>query len=166
MYAYSPRDGAVSHVYTSIGPTMTYDEKDVCGPFSSNFILTVLIDCNKNVILHLQQRFESEIKNMEDKFTIMKIYNRRMNLLFYGIVIEEKPNENVYAVLKENGSYHGINELDANNIALVNAHRLPSRRVGERRGPNAIIAKFVYMHDRERVLHSFEDSQRHLCGTL
>lgn len=58
-----------------------------------------------------------------------------MNLLFYGMVIEEKPNENVYAGLKENCSYLGINKSDANNIAFVNAHPSPAHVFGNDGGP-------------------------------
>lgn len=51
----------------------------------------------------------------------------------------------------------GIEKGEADAICLVNAHRLP-QRAAINDAPPPIIAKFVYMDHRNRVLSAFEDN--------
>ena len=60
----------------------------------------------------------------------------------------------------------GIEEEIAMLIAIANAHRLPRREsegqasAAGAQAPPPIIARFCYMHDRNRILTAFEDQQR------
>ena len=99
----------------------------------------------------------------------MEIYGRRTNLLFYGV--KESVNEHAESTLRETFAYLGIDANEAANIALVNVHRLPRRDNAEPSQasggpprdptPRAIIAKFVYMRDQNRILDAFDERQRH-----
>ncbi|XP_072182204.1 NXPE family member 3-like [Diadema setosum] len=95
-----------------------------------------------------------------------EIYCRRVNLLFYGI--KETPDENVENLLRDTFAYLGLSQDEVATIALVNAHRLPRRNAptqpneGPPRAPapRAIIAKFVYMMDRNKILAASDERQR------
>lgn len=112
----------------------------------------------------IEKKMGEKIADLEEKIVIMEIYNRRANLLFYGV--NETPDEKVRDVLQKVFIHLGINEREANDIAIANAHRLPRRNNGATasstrpQAPNAIIAKFVYMEDRNRLLAAFENGQR------
>ena len=107
-----------------------------------------------------------EISRLQESLTLMEIYCRRMNLLFYGI--KETPDENVENLLRDTFVYLGLSHDEAATIALVNAHRLPRRNAPtqpnegspQAPAPRAIIAKFVYMKDRNKVFAAFDERQR------
>ena len=128
-----------------------------------------LIDLEQTKIPELENKMADEISKLQEKLTAMEIYCRRMNLLFYGV--QETQNENVEVSLRNTFSLLGIPADEAANFALVNVHRLPRRQAatpGQASGnlprpdptPRAIIAKFVYMRDRNKVLAAFEEQQR------
>ena len=128
-----------------------------------------IIEIEKKKLPEMENKMAAEISKLQNKLTAMEIYCRRANLLFYGV--KETPNENVESTLRGTFSYLGINADDAANIAIVNVHRLPRRDNptssqasggGPSRDPvpSAIIAKFVYMRDRDRILAAFEQRQR------
>lgn len=127
-----------------------------------------LIEIEQKEIPDLKNKMAEEISKLNDKITLMEIYGRRSNLLFYGV--EETQNENIDDTLRQTFTYLGISAEDADNVALVNAHRLPRRDTAgassqasggpSREVPRAIIAKFVYMKDRNNILAAFEDRQR------
>ena len=117
----------------------------------------------------IEKKIDDEISKLQDKLTLMEIYGRRTNLLFYGV--KESANEHAESTLRETFAYLGIDANEAANIALVNVHRLPRRDNAEPSQasggpprdptPRAIIAKFVYMRDRNRILDAFDERQRH-----
>ena len=125
-------------------------------------------DLEENKLPDIQRKMAADISKLEDKLTAMEIYCRRTNLLFYGV--KELPNENVENVLRSTFCHLGIESDEAAHIALVNVHRLPRRdNAPDRQAsggpprdpvPRAIIAKFVYMRDRNRVLAAFDERQR------
>ena len=108
----------------------------------------------------LQSSIQIEVANLEKKITMMEIYNRKANLLFYGIV-QESREENIMEILKSKVfTTLGLTEEDAAKIAIINAHRLPRRDTSGSKGPNPIIAKFCYMQDRDRILSLYEAGER------
>ena len=127
-----------------------------------------LVELEQRKIPEVEKKMADEITKLQDKLTLMEIYGRRTNLLFYGV--DETQNEHVDDVLRDTFIYLGLDNDTAANIALVNAHRLPrrdsaapSQASGEPsrdRVPRAIIAKFVYMRDRNKILAAFEERQR------
>ncbi|XP_072171897.1 scavenger receptor cysteine-rich domain superfamily protein-like [Diadema setosum] len=129
-----------------------------------------IIEIESKKLPEMESKMAAEITKLQNKLTAMEIYCRRANLLFYGV--KETPNENVERTLGDMFCYFGISADDAANIALVNVHRLPRRdnanaASGQTNGapsrdpvPRAIIAKFVYIRDRNRVLESFDQRQR------
>lgn len=111
-------------------------------------------------------KLASELAKLEEKLLLLEIYNRKSNLLFYGIA--ERNGENVFAELKKAFVSLGLSEEDAAKIALVNAHRLPRRPQSTSSVPSTptapapapIIAKFITMTDRDRIFAAFEKKQR------
>ena len=127
-----------------------------------------LTEVEEKKIPELEKKMADEITKLQDKLTLMEIYGRRTNLLFYGV--EEARDERVVDVLRDTFAYLGISATEANNISLVNAHRLPRRDIAPSNQPSgsqprnppprAIIAKFVYMQERNKVLAAFEQRER------
>lgn len=115
-------------------------------------------EMEKEVIPALKTSLEAEIEKLQNSLIMMEIHNRKANLLFYGAT--EKRGEDIYTVLKEIFMHLGLQEGEANQIQVVNAHRLPRRNAAANLGPNPIIAKFCFMRDRDRILHAYEDQQR------
>ena len=120
-------------------------------------------EIEKDIIPKVKANLESQIADLQKQLTTMEIYNRRANLLFYGLA--EDRNENVCKVIRECIVSLGINEVEAANMAFVNAHRLPRRATqntssNQPQVPNPIIVKFVYMADRNKVLAAFENVRR------
>ena len=119
----------------------------------------------------IKEHFQKEIKRLEDKLTMSEIYNRKMNLLFYGIRMEQK-DESTAEVLRKNLVKMGMDKDSIAKIKFVNAHRLPSRSAARNESgssekedaPTPIIAKFVYMEDRNAVLNAYEQFQRNVRG--
>ena len=117
----------------------------------------------------MEKKLKEKISTLADKLTSMEIHCQRLNLLFYGVT--ESQNENVEKKLRDTFTFLGIDAEDAARIPLVNMHRLPRRGDAPTQAsgggpppdpvPRAIIAKFVYMRDRDRVLSAFDDRQRH-----
>ena len=106
-------------------------------------------------------------KDLDNKITLMEIYSRKNNLLFYGI--KESQTEDVFDVLRKAFITLGLDEKRAAGISLINAHRLPRRSPNgespvssQSKGspPVPIIAKFVTIPDRDAVLNAFEQQQR------
>ena len=162
----APEQPTLADVYRSVKESSS----EVCGKLETltseiALIKTKLehveasVTMNSDKIANLEQRkipdiegkMAHEIEQLKNKLIEMEIYNRRSNLLFYGI--PESRDENVFALLRDIFIHLGISAEDAANIALVNAHRLPRREVESRHAsndqphsspPKAIIAKFVY----------------------
>ena len=115
----------------------------------------------------MRSALENEIKKLEEKMTLMEIYNRKMNLLFYGV--QEQKDENIFETLQNVFDKLGMDDGRARNIKFANAHRLPARRDTGRPEepqrpprPSPIIVKFLSMTDRDEVLSAFEQQQRQL----
>ena len=113
-----------------------------------------VLDLETKKLPKMEKKLLKEIDLLKEKLTISEIYQRKSNLLFYGL--EKKQNENVENVLREAFVILGLSEEEAQSIALVNAHRLPSKRDKTNNAPEPIIAKFVYMPQRNRLLAAYE----------
>ncbi|XP_041471702.1 uncharacterized protein LOC121421124 [Lytechinus variegatus] len=112
-----------------------------------------VLDIEKGKLPEMGSKLQKEIDLLNEKLLLSEIYHRKANLLFYGI--EKKPNENVERVLREAFKAIGLSEEEAESIALINAHRLPNGNVTNN-APQPIIAKFIYMAQRNRLLSAFE----------
>ena len=115
-----------------------------------------ILDIEKRTIPELERKFQMEIKGLKDKLTLAEIYQRKSNLLFYGV--KQKKDENVFEVLRETFVYIGLTRAEADEVAFVNAHRLPQKKSTEG-VPQPIIAKMVYMNQRNRILSAFESKR-------
>lgn len=104
---------------------------------------------------HLESKLLEKINVLEKKVIEAEIYQRKSNLLFYGI--KKAANENVDKVLRDTFEILGMSKADSQSISLVNAHRLPQRKA-DNDVPQPIIAKFVYMAQRNSVLSSYENN--------
>ena len=82
-------------------------------------------EIEKDIIPKVKEDLETKIADLQNQLMAMEIYNRRANLLFYGI--PEVNNEDVCKVVRNFIVNLGISEDEANNMAFVNAHRLPRR---------------------------------------
>ena len=112
-----------------------------------------MLDLEKEKLPKMESKLQKEIDHLKDELTLSEIYLRKSSLLFYGM---EKKNEKVESVLREAFVTLGLSEEEAQAIAIVNAHRLPSKRDRVSNAPEPIIAKFVYMNQRNRLLYAFE----------
>ena len=113
-----------------------------------------MLDFEKDKLPKMEMKLQKEIDQLKEKMMLSEIYQRRSNLLFYGL--ERKQNEDVEIVLRKAFVSLGLNEDEAQSIAIVNAHRLPRRDKSASSAPEPIIAKFVYMGQRNRLLFAFE----------
>lgn len=125
-----------------------------------------IADLEKTELPNIKEKLTKEIKRLEDQLTINEIYQRKANLLFYGIQ-KEGENENVADVLHQTFDKLGLSKDRAARIKFANAHRLPRRAAGpntdgNQKYPTPIIAKFVMMEDRNLVLQAYEHGQRQL----
>ncbi|XP_071490291.1 uncharacterized protein [Diadema antillarum] len=112
-----------------------------------------VLDLEKGKLPETEAMLKEEIDALKEKLTLSEIYQRKGNLLFYGL--HQAPNEDVYAVLRGAFVTLGLSQEESASIALVNAHRLPQRNAATS-SPQPIIAKFVYMYERNRVLATYE----------
>ncbi|XP_072163555.1 uncharacterized protein [Diadema setosum] len=117
-----------------------------------------VLDLEKGRLPLLEEKLQKEIDSLKEKLVLSEIYQRKSNLLFYGL--EKKSDENVENVLREAFVCLGLSDEEAQSVALVNAHRLP-RRNDANKAPQPIIVKFVYMSQRNRVLSAFEKRPRY-----
>ncbi|XP_041483287.1 uncharacterized protein LOC121430076 [Lytechinus variegatus] len=123
-----------------------------------------VMEIEKDIIPNITANLESRIADLQNQLTSMEIYNRRSNLLIYGL--HEDPNENIFQVIRKCIVDLGIAADEAANMAFVNAHRLHRRATQDARNhtqptaPSPIIVKFVYMTDRNKVLSAFENRDR------
>ena len=122
-------------------------------------------DIEKKELPKLKSNIELSVSKLEEKLLSMEIYNRKPNLLFYGIA--ESKGEDVFSVLRAALVTLGVSEQYASKIGFVNAHRLPRRNSDGNSGsatpstaPLPIIAKFVTMMDRDHVMSAFDQQQR------
>ncbi len=101
---------------------------------------------------NLQQRVDNLEKKTSDELMRREIRDRKQNRLFYGV--QQEQGECVYQVVKDFlVSDFGVPNDEINGIAIVNAHRLPRRKMeteaevqqkGEPK-PDPIIVKFGCM---------------------
>ena len=108
----------------------------------------------KEKLPQIEIKLQNEIDALKEKLLISEIYQRKSNLLFYGL--EKKENESAFNVLRDAFMALGLTEEEAKSVAIANAHRLPSNRSKVTNAPEPIIAKFVYMTQRNRLLSAFE----------
>ena len=123
-----------------------------------------ITEIEKNELPEIRSNIQSCLSKLEEKLILMEIYNRKSNLLFYGI--PESRGENVFTLLRSTFVSLGVSEQDADAITFANAHRLPQRNASSSSStasppaPAPIIAKFTAMMDRDHVLSTFEQQQR------
>lgn len=110
----------------------------------------------------LHEEFKSEIAALNNKLLLMEVYQRKSNLLFYGV--RQDRDENVYTKLRGLFVDLGIPREDAAAIIIVNAHRLPRKAPAGAAArdptPDPIIAKFAIMSDRNRILDHYDNKSR------
>lgn len=88
-----------------------------------------------------------KIDMLNNKLLLLEKYDRKYNLLFFGI--PETPNENVYQKLRDIFvTDMGLDEDRIQNMYFAHGHRLPSK--GD--GPRPIILRFTSYDDREHIL--------------
>ncbi len=114
------------------------------------------VDTLKNVTI---PRLETSVKNLTDEIKkelkLKEIRDRKYNLLFYGA--EPKADKSVYETVRDFlTTDFNFTPEDANDVFIVNAHRLPRRTPspGVTEGPAPIIVKFGAMADRDFVLEN------------
>ena len=111
----------------------------------------------------LKAKMKEEIQKMEDKMLSLEIYNRKQNLLIYG-VHETEQSEDTYIIVRKAFKELGMENARAETIPLINAHRLPRRlpqgQNTQPRSPTPIIARFAVMADRDHVLSLFQRQLR------
>ncbi|XP_063955178.1 uncharacterized protein LOC135154054 [Lytechinus pictus] len=119
------------------------------------------LNIEQNEIPKLRNEHKADIAAIEKKLLMMEIYQRKANLLFYGI--SQNRDENVYDKLRNVFIELGISPEAAAKITIVNAHRLPrkSRTTDGNQGPDPIIAKFAIMTERELLLDAFQGRKKH-----
>ena len=81
--------------------------------------------------------------------------------IFYGV--ESTPNEDVYmATTTVISGLLSVSDEEAKLIQIVNAHRLPRRgkATTSTPEPDPIIVRFAKMTDRDRILRSYEETER------
>jgi hypothetical protein len=96
---------------------------------------------------------------LHQEMLLREIHDRKQNLLFYGVP-QKTPQENTYDIIRESFvTDFGMNEEQARETYIVNAHRLPRRNhatdgslLGNKRGPDPIIVRFGCMADRDYIL--------------
>ena len=131
---------------------------------SVEFNSSKIIEIEQKEMPELKERVQSEISKLDDKITLLEIYNRKPNLLFYGI--NETQDENIFDTLKNVFVNLGVDEEKAGRIMLSTAHRLPRRnppptdQASSGTAPTPIIAKFANLTDRDFILSRFDQKQR------
>ena len=128
-----------------------------------------LIEIENKQIPELHAKLEKEIATLKDQLLSTEIYNRKSNLLFYGI--HESQDEDIFVVLRNVFcSELGIPKKEANDITIVNAHRLPHPRHkvqdqeagqgAQQLRPRPVIAKFLFVKQRDQILQAFQNGRR------
>ena len=122
------------------------------------------LNIENNEIPKLRKEQQASEASLKKKILQMEIYLRKPNLLFYGV--PQHKEENVYVKLKKVFIDLGIPSDEANRILITNAHRLPRKSretvagAAPELGPDPIIAKFVIMRDRQRILEAYDNQVR------
>lgn len=90
---------------------------------------------------------ENDTTANKDRLVRQELYNRRWNLLFFGVNEERDENckEKVKRIISNN-----LNIPDADQIKFCGVHRIGRQRMGQRRN-RPIICRFTCREDRERV---------------
>ena len=117
------------------------------------------MNIEQNEIPKLRTEHKADVAALEKKLLMMEVYQRKANLLFYGII--ESKDENVYEKLRNVFIDLGIPSEEAARVMIVNAHRLPRRSrdadgSAADQGPDPIIAKFAIMRDRQQVIDAYQ----------
>ena len=122
-------------------------------------------EIEKDVLPKMMNDLNEKNKQLEEKLLLLELHDRKQNLLMYGV--QEVKNENVYNTVQGViAHFLEIPHIDASKIPLVNAHRLPaphhssSDKGATLPAPRPIIIRFALMEDRNRLLDSFENSNR------
>ncbi|XP_072169863.1 uncharacterized protein [Diadema setosum] len=111
------------------------------------------------------ERYLDQIKaEFEEKLMEQEIHHRKQNLLFYGIPAQ--PQEDIYKTASK--AFAKILDIpieEADNIQIVNAHRLPTKKTpsgtsGSPTAPDPVIVRFARMYDRDRVVRAFQQPRR------
>ena len=91
----------------------------------------------------------------------LELHDRKMKVLVYGI--KQKKDEQVERVVRNVIKDLGSSDREAQNMPIVNAHRLPRRGlpIGEedRRGPDPIIVRFGSLFARDAILNAYQQAQ-------
>ena len=101
----------------------------------------------ENKISDVDQKFEKQMKELNDKLMLLEKHERKYNLLLYGIA--EKHNENIYETVRDIFRDDlNIDGYRVENMYFVAGHRIPSKGTG----PKPIILRFCSSDDAELVL--------------
>ncbi|XP_041481967.1 uncharacterized protein LOC121429122 [Lytechinus variegatus] len=113
------------------------------------------------------ERFIAKVRaDFDDKLLNLEIHHRKQNLLFYGI--PKQTNEDIYKTTSfALGKLLEIPVEEADQIQIINAHRLPTKRTHNGasgtpapEAPDPIIVRFAKMYDRDRILRAFEQPRQ------
>ena len=123
---------------------------------------------DKEHLPKLKAEFKTDMGAIDNKMLLTELHHRKYNLLFYGV--QHESNEDVYSTLQRVIVDIGIPREDAANMLFANAHRLPRKIHGaaaepRNAAPDPIIAKFILMCDRDRVLSAYESKPKHARST-
>lgn len=118
------------------------------------------LNIEQNEIPKIRNEHKADMAAIEKQILLMEIYQRKSNLLFYGIA--QNKDENVIDQLRTVFIQLGISPEVAAKITIMNAHRLPRKSrstdgsAASDQGPDPIIAKFAIMSERQLLLEAYQ----------
>jgi len=96
------------------------------------------------------QDMQNQLNQLKDEKLYMEVYQRRENLLFFGIkevaAVEEVTREILVDFLKTE-----LGMEDANELQFHRVHRIGKRRSSDRK-PRQIMVRFLKYPDREAIM--------------
>ena len=114
-----------------------------------------LIEIKEDTLPKLKEEFQRKINDLEQARLAAELYSKKSNLLFFNIPPQTAGrNEDSEQTLR--GILLQTNITDSATIQFVNVHRLPTK--ANPSVPKPIIAKFVKMPDRDKVLNAVNSS--------
>ncbi|KAK6189149.1 hypothetical protein SNE40_005182 [Patella caerulea] len=108
------------------------------------------LEFERNRVDEALEEISKKNAELEEKLILLEKHDRKYNILIYGV--EKKQNKDISKVVYN--FFAEQLELDEEillSVRFANLHRLRSYE-NDKRGPPAILVKFIHYHDRDLIM--------------
>ena len=116
--------------FDKIKQDMTVTKRQIVGLEQSvTFTSDKVLFMEKKELPKLHELILKEKEDLEEKLTLLEIYNRKQNLLVYGVQQPSSGKEDILTVTRDILQHFlHIGKKEAEAVPIINAHRLPRNK--------------------------------------